>query len=183
MFNLTSLKIHIVHHPLPVSFMFLQGRQLASLDKEAVCFEDQEDQCSGYSPSFFHFKPTTKNYKTTLWGGKGNNKVPLLDNIYSSHCPGSLTTHWNQFLLTFCHLWLIFDRWKSVHNFGAHCFNDQSKCIFSQEWFPLGNDILIKAETNGENGHQVHAAFYCYTFSSFFGILLRCGHCVIKSRA
>jgi hypothetical protein len=46
----------------------LKGRQLASLDKEAVCFEDQEDQCSGYSPSFFHFKPTTKNYKATLWG-------------------------------------------------------------------------------------------------------------------
>lgn len=50
-------------------FLFLKGRQLASLDKEAVCFDDQEDQCSGYSPSFFHFKPTTKNYKTALWGG------------------------------------------------------------------------------------------------------------------
>lgn len=49
--------------------LFLKGRQLASLDKEAVCFDDQEDQCSGYSPSFFHFKPTTKNYKTALWGG------------------------------------------------------------------------------------------------------------------
>ncbi|CAL8137352.1 unnamed protein product [Orchesella dallaii] len=61
----------VAHSLTTFLIMFMpKGRQLASLDKEGVCFEDQEDQCSGYSPSFFHFKPSTKNYKTALWGGK-----------------------------------------------------------------------------------------------------------------
>ncbi|CAL8137350.1 unnamed protein product [Orchesella dallaii] len=59
----------VAHSLTTFLIMFMpKGRQLASLDKEGVCFEDQEDQCSGYSPSFFHFKPSTKNYKTALWG-------------------------------------------------------------------------------------------------------------------
>ncbi|CAG7732416.1 unnamed protein product [Allacma fusca] len=48
--------------------MFMpKGRQLAAMGKEGMYLEDQEDQCSGYSPSFFHFKPS-KNYKTALIG-------------------------------------------------------------------------------------------------------------------
>ncbi len=46
----------------------LQGRQLAAMGKEGMFVEDQDDACSGYSRSFFHFKPI-KTYKTTLLGG------------------------------------------------------------------------------------------------------------------
>jgi len=49
-------------------YFLIQGRQLAAMGKEGMYLEDQEDQCSGYSPSFFHFKPS-KGYKAAFFGG------------------------------------------------------------------------------------------------------------------
>uniref|UniRef100_A0A1B0CM30 Uncharacterized protein n=1 Tax=Lutzomyia longipalpis TaxID=7200 RepID=A0A1B0CM30_LUTLO len=50
-----------------------KGRQLAAMGKEGLYLEDREERCSslsrtasGYSPSFFHFKPIK-------YGVMGNN--------------------------------------------------------------------------------------------------------------
>jgi hypothetical protein len=85
----------------------LQGRQLAAMGKESEYVEDQEDQCSGYSPSFFHFKPSTKSCKTTVFGGK------------------DLAFH-NEFLpfpIKIFHTMLYNFRWKFIHNTRADTFN------------------------------------------------------------
>ncbi|GLV40682.1 uncharacterized protein CBL_04485 [Carabus blaptoides fortunei] len=53
-----------------------KGRQLAAMGKDGVYMHDREDRFSslsrgsGYSPSFFHFKPITKYHHHTTSGGK-----------------------------------------------------------------------------------------------------------------
>lgn len=74
--------------------MFMpKGRQLAAMGKEGLYMEDREERFSslsragsGYSPSFFHFKPMKYGYGpsqqkyhhtvTTLGGGKLNQFPP-----------------------------------------------------------------------------------------------------------
>ncbi|XP_044729777.1 uncharacterized protein LOC123293126 [Chrysoperla carnea] len=91
----TSLVIFLV--------MFLpKGRQLAAMGKEGVYVEDREDRFSslsragsGYSPSFFHFKPMKYSSGglggATTITGNNNNITTMTNNSHKRH-PTTVTT-------------------------------------------------------------------------------------------